>query len=268
MDPLLATLLQSVTGTAEPDVLAIVGALLLARLLPVVLLTPWARPNGVGWLVAALVIATLWTTLLPLATHVDVMTLPRGLGLVFSCLREVVLGAAFALVARLPLEAMQWAGHLSQRASGELDWNVRDAAPLVVTYRWFALVLFVALGGCEFALTALADTLALAPLGGSFATSSVREVVWTFVGLCASAVSLGLVLAMPVLLGTFLVDVAHAVMSRWLSRWPSSQQWLPIKHVVALSLALLSLSFVASALPDVYETSITHARSMLTGSTP
>lgn len=268
MDPLLATLLQSVTGTADLDALAIVSVLLFARLLPLVWLTPWLHPNGASWLVALLVLVTLWITLLPHATHVDAALLPHALALVLSCAREVVLGAAFAIVAQLPLQAMQWAGLLSQRAGGELGSDARETAPLVVTYRWFALVLFVALGGCEFALNALADTLHLAPLGGLFATSSVGDAVKTFVGLCASAVSLGLILAMPVLLGTFLVDVAQAVMSRWLARWPSPQQWLPIKHTVALSLVLLSLSFVASALPDVYATSITHARSMLTGLTP
>lgn len=268
LDPLAAQLLSWWLGSIDPASCAVIGLLLVARLLPLTALTPWLSVPGWSWFVALSVTVGLSVALLPTAVGSAAPVLPTGLALGLSIVRELLIGSTFAIVARLPLEAVGWAGGLAARASGDCSRASADEAPLATLYRWLALVLFVALGGAELALTRVAAGLSEIPLGGLVAWANARAVAFTFVSLCASAVTLGLVLAMPVLLGTFLIDCAQAIASRWLFSWPSTQIWLPLKHSVAVALALLSLSLLASTLPDVYTASIARAHALVTGLTP
>lgn len=268
MDLLANTLLNAWLGPIAPASIVTVGLLLLARVLPLVVLTPWLRVPGSNALVSLSVTSLLWVTLLPYAVSRAATALPTGFVLMLSLLREALLGASFAVVARLPLEAIAWAGGLADRASADLQRTELDKTPLTQLYRWLGLALFVTLGGAELAITTIADGLLQVPLGGLIAWSSARQVVFVFVSLCTSAVTLGIVLSMPVLLGTFLVDVTQAIVARWIAHWPPTQLWLPLKHTVAVALALFSLSLIASTLPDVYVTSIAHARSLIAGLTP
>lgn len=268
MDPLSAQVLSSWLGSVEPSLIAAVGLLLAARLVPLLILTPWLSVAGTGWAAVLAVAVSLWVALLPIAVRAAAPTMPIGFALGLSVVREVVLGATFAVVANLPLLSIRWAGALATAASGDRSTYDHADAPFSALYRWFGLALFVTLGGAEYALGTIADGLLRAPLGGVLALSGARDVALKFASLCTSAVTLGLVLAMPVLLGVLLLDVTQLLVARWLPRWPSAQLWFPVKHVAVVALAMLSLSLIASRLPDIYTASIDQARSVVMGLTP
>jgi len=268
VDPLAGTLLSSWLATADLPSTAVIALLLAARLIPLVTLTPWLRVPGSEWLVTGCVAAALWVAFLPQAVAGVLSPLPSGLALGLAIVREMLVGSIFAVVASLPLVALGWTGGLAGHAAGDRSWHNLADAPLPTLYRWLGLVLFVTFGGAEFALEAVADGLLQLPVGGLLVWLSARDVAFGFVSLCASAVALGLALAMPVVLGVFVLDLTQAVVSRWLAQWASAQLWLPLKHTAAVALALLSLSMAASTLPDVYTASIAQARSLLIGLTP
>jgi type III secretory pathway component EscT len=253
-------------GVQDLPRVAALAALLLARLLPLCLLSPWLLPTGSGWVVALAASTMLSVALLPQALAFVPVALPSGVGFALLFAREVLVGAAFGFLMRLPMEAMTMAGRLADRARNGSP--PLEAGPLAAWYRWVALVLFVACGGAELALRAVAEGLSALPLGQALAWSDPRETALAFAQLCSSAIVLGVLLSMPVLLGGLLVDVAHALTQRWLALWPPSLLWLPTRHLVAIALAMVSLSFVASVLPDAYVMSIDQAQAWLDRLTP
>lgn len=272
MDAALLALLIEYTGRADASALLTTTLLLAARLAPLLLLSPWFLPSRSGPLLSASVLALLWLVLLPVAARA---VLPRvaGVALLLAVVREVLIGGAFAFVARLPLEAVTAAGRLAARTSVEaLPWMTPGHAPIATLYRWLGVVLFVVAGGPEAALNAVAEGLASLPLGHALPWTDPSAVTWTLVGWCAVAVAFGLVLAMPVAFGVLLVNVAEALAQRWFQDWPTSAPTSalasPLRHVVALGVVSLSLSFVASVLPGAFADSITYARLLWTGLTP
>ncbi len=254
-------------GVEDIARLMFVAPLLWARLLPLCLLSPWLSPRGGGWVAAGAASAMLSVALLPHAEIAAPLVLPSGLAWVLLFAREVVVGVAFATLVRLPLDAMTMAGRLADRARHGGATNGTEG-PLTVWYRWFGVVLFVACGGAELALRTVAEGLSALPVAQVMSWSDLRGPVFAFVRLCAAAMVLGLLLSMPVLLGALLVDVAQAVTQRWLSSWPSSWLWIPLRHVIVIALAMASLTVVASVLPDAYLTSIHQAQAWLDRLTP
>jgi len=268
VDAALVALLVEYTGGSDVSALLTTALLLAARLAPLVMLSPWLVPARSGPLLTASVIALLWLVLLPLAVRASVPTV-MGVALLFGVLREGLIGAAFAFVARLPLEAVASAGRLAARTSAEaLPWMTPSHAPIATLYRFLGVVLFVVAAGPEAVLIAVAEGLTSLPIGHALPWTDPSDVTWTLVGWCAVAIAFGLVLAMPVVLGVLLVNVSEALAQRWFQDWPASAIWSPLRHVVALGVVSLSLSFVAWALPGAFADSIAYARLLLTGLTP
>ncbi len=197
------------------------GALLLARLLPVIFFSPVIGGDlvtnevkiGVG-LTMAIVI---FPAVEPQMTTLPIQTFPY-IGLL---VKEVFIGMALSFVLSMVFEAAQLAGALMDMFSGanmaqmmvpHIQQNVTLYSSLHVQ---LAIVLFLTLDGHHLVLNAVAESFLSLPVD-RFPTFS--QGVWPFFELIlrvfGDMLRIGLTIAAPVLVATFLTDLALGLVNR------------------------------------------------------
>lgn len=247
--PLFAPLLDALAvrgalGTAE---LSSVALLLGLRLLPLVLMstlfTSLRGPSLLGMsMVQAVALFAFLMGLLPsaLASHV---ALPSdAFSLLTLGLRELVLGASFAVVASVPLLALQQLGPSVEAVLVMPRTSLRDAVAL------FASALFVTTGGLRVVVAAFAHSLARAPIGQSLAEESVRVTLESTAHLLTSVLALGVAFASPVLVSVVVVQVGLGLSARAASGLDLSFAERPLRMVMVIVALMASLAWISTAL--------------------
>jgi type III secretory pathway component EscT len=248
--PLFAPLLDAlaVRGALGSEELSAVALLLLLRLLPLVLLstlfTSLRGPAFFGFsAVQAVALLALVLGLLPsaLATHA---TLPSDASSLFMLgLRELVIGASFAVAASVPLLALQQLGPSVESVLAMQSASLRDAFAL------FASALFVTTGGLRVVVAAFARSLAHAPIGQSIASENLLATLDGSAHLLASVLALGVAFASPVLVSVVVVQVGLALSARAAGVDLTFAE-RPFRMAMVLVALMASLAWISTALHD------------------
>ncbi len=262
MDTLLAVL-----GEAEAQRHLAVGALLAARVLPLVLLTPFFAVRAAPSLLRTAVALALVVALEPLAASVA-PPLPGALGLAGLAVREALVGAVFAVVAALPLHALGWFGGLvdAWRGAGQGEVGLPDgerASPLGALASLLGVALFVTLGGHRLALASFAEGLVRAPVGGTMDVDGLRAAALGAARLVGDALAFAAALAAPAALAIVLVEVALGLIARAAPQIPMFFAGMPLRAAVGLGAVLLSLSLAVERLPAAFRAAVSAAGALV-----
>lgn len=196
-------------------------ALLMARLLPVITLTPFLGgetvPQEVKMGLGVMVGMVLYPVIIVQVTHIQANVVL----FVALMLKELFLGLTLAFIVGMVFDAANSAGNLIDTLSGTNQAQLmvpqlgQQASLFSNLQLQFATVVFLTLGGHHVVIQALGESLVKIPLGefprfphGSWAFFETTLRVF------GDLVRIALALASPVLLATFLVDLALGMINR------------------------------------------------------
>ena len=225
-------------------------ALISARLLPIVQLTPYlggkATPQSVKMALTialtALVYPVIWST-----GSAD--QLPDGaFNLSMLLFKELFLGVLFGFVAALVFDSVRVAGQIIDNARGQtqsMSFAPQLPERISVTGNYLyqlAIVLFLLIGGHRLMLTAIVHSFASIPphvmpnLGDQLAS-----IPYGVIRLSADAITLGVLLAFPVLATILLMDLCLALINRAAPQINVFFLGMPIKSMLGILVLLLTL---------------------------
>lgn len=218
---LLNTLRQELGLQTDFTQVLLAFALLMARVLPVVILTPFLGGETVPPEVKVGLGLMLGLVLFPVIVG-QVREIPlSALVFVALMLKELFLGLALSFVVGMVFEAAQAAGSLVDTMSGtnqaqlmvpQIGHNVSLFSNLQIQ---MTTVLFLSLGGHHIVIQTFGETLAQVPLDQfprfSHGTWGFFE---TMIRIFGDMIRIALALASPVLLATFLVDFGLGMINR------------------------------------------------------
>lgn len=226
-------------------------ALLLARILPVVILSPVlggdAVPNEAKIGLGVLLAAVLFPSVSDRVSSIPTQALPY-IGLL---LKEMFVGVALAFVAALVFDAARVAGSIVDTMSGammaqvmvpQIQQQVTLYASLKVQ---LAIVLFLTLDGHHVIIEALAESFITVP-PDQFPKFS--NGVWAFFDLIlrtfGDMMIVGIALAAPAFLATFLTDLSLGLMNRVAPQVQVFFISMSIKPMVVALVTFLSIALV------------------------
>ncbi|HJL14913.1 MAG TPA: flagellar biosynthetic protein FliR [Sandaracinaceae bacterium LLY-WYZ-13_1] len=251
-----------------PARLATVFLLVLARTVPLAWIAPWLGWKGTAVPVRASVAVVLAAAFTPLAMGAA-PPLPTGwlpLGLIG--IREVLVGAAFAVAASLPLYALGWTGQLVDRWRGSppdatASGPTGGDGPLGALHLSAAVVLFVLLGGHRLALAAFARGLVDVPPGAGGDAAALSAFALGAARLVTAALELTLAFAAPAVVAFLVLE---AVIGLWGRVAPSVRLWMEgmsLRAMLGVAVALLGLVAILPRLGPVFVRSIERASALL-----
>ncbi len=225
----------------------IVFLLVLFRVAGVVFLLPFfGVPRGSGWLLAAasFPVALLLCIHLPDSFRDSAATLITPGDVTLALIGEFLLGAAVGAVAAAFVAIFSVAGSLCDQATSlsmaeDLDpVSGESAGILMQALRMLFIVFFLATHG---------HLVLIRQLAASFGSLPVPWMGWMHSGydlarLGATTLEMGLTLAMPVMVVTFLVTIAMALMGRFAQEF--NVLFLSIPFRVTSGIAMLGLSLL------------------------
>lgn len=175
--------------------------------------------------------------------------------------RELLVGSVFAGALAVPFIAVGWAGALGDRWRGALTsasaWDAHS--PLGELYGISAAVAFVLLGGHRLAVEAFAHALLELPVGAA-ALGGAAPSVWLQVAhLLTGALRFAFSVAAPVAIAALAVELAFGLASRVAGGISAAWLALPLRTIIGLTAAALSLFFVVGRLPAVFERALASA---------
>jgi len=255
----LARVFAEFTGRVNVTLVILAGALLMARILPVVVLSPFlgedSTPTEVKIGISLILTVVLFPGIEPRMSQVPITALPF-MGLL---LKEIFIGFALAFIVSMVFEAAIAAGTLIDLVGGgsqatmflpELNMNVSLFANLKTQ---LAVVLFHTLNGHHQIINALADSVVLIPVDRF---PEFSNGVWPFFDLIARAFvelfRIGVELAAPVVLTTILVDLGLGAINRVAPQIGVYFISLSIKPLAAVFMVFLGLHLIVDRLNEEF----------------
>jgi flagellar biosynthetic protein FliR len=239
--------------------------LVAARVAPVVIVAPFfslrsaPAPVRMGLIIALTMVFT------PLV-HAEIPVV-HGTIVGLLALRELAIGAAWAIAVAVPFHVMDVAGRLADLSRGASLAEViapstgDRTSPLGDLASLAACAIFYALGGHRLALAGFAEALRFAPVGvmgdGRFGLTAARIV--------ASSLTLGVAFVAPVLVTMVVVEVGLGLVARASPRVQIFFIGMPLR--AGLGIAVLALVFVRMTrlLPETIRGSLDAAEMLLGG---
>lgn len=218
---LLATLRQELGIQTSFTQLLLAFALLMARLLPVIILTPFLGgetvPQEVKLGLGVMVGMVLYPVIITQVRDIPV----NALLFIALMLKELFIGLTLSFIVGMVFDAANSAGNLVDTLSGTNQAQLmvpqigQNASLFSNLQLQFATVVFLTLGGHHIVIQTMGDSLTMIPLGEfpkfSHGTWAFFETALRVFG---DLVRIALALASPVLLATFLVDLALGMINR------------------------------------------------------
>ncbi len=267
--------------SGQPARMEILSAALLvaARILPLTLLAPWLAMRDSPWILRAALVFGLTACVAPLALA-SATSVPQEPSMIaLAAIRESLVGLVFAIAAVLPFYALQWGGHLadlwrgsggflgSGLAAGSLqDSNAAQTTPLASLYFMTGVVIFLALGGHRFALSAFAQGLVDVPIGNviSQAQSSTGAVALGAARLVGHGLSFAVAVAAPAAVTIVLIELALGFAARATPEMPIVLL-TPLRAAVGLAALMLTVSLLGEHLPNVFREAMHTAQRLMRG---
>lgn len=247
----VADLLSDLGARTNLSLVIFTVALLLARILPVVILSPVlggdAVPNEAKIGLGVLLAAVLFPVVSDRIGAIPSSTLPY-IGLL---LKELFIGVALAFIASMVFDAARVAGNIVDTLSGasmaqvmvpQLQTQTTLYASLKVQ---LAIVLFITLDGHHVVIESLADSFITVPPDQYPKFSSG---MWAFMELLlrtfGDIMVVGIALAAPSLIATFLTDLALGLINRAAPQVQVFFISMSIKPMVAALITMLGLAMI------------------------
>ncbi|MDD9932486.1 MAG: flagellar biosynthetic protein FliR [Myxococcales bacterium] len=232
--------------------------LLVARMVPLAALVPWLAPREgvplVGLALAVVLATALWPTALAGAP-----VLPTSaLTLAALAVREVLIGAVYAVALALPLLALRWAGGFIDRARGAPE-SESEASALGTLLLWLGVLAFFALGGHRVAIDVLAASVAAHPVGVLQAPADPADLALGSARMLAEAFAAALLVALPALAALLIAELALGLSMRLSATLPFSALLPGGRAALGLAMVWVSAAFLLYGLPAAFEESLAAA---------
>lgn len=244
---------------------ATVLVLVLARTLPLAFLAPWLGYRGTAAYLRVAVALVLAMALTPLAKAGATSLPTAGVALGLAFVREVLVGAAFAVAVSAPLYALSWTGQLIDRWRGSPPDATAPshASPLGRLHLAGAVVIFVMLGGHRLALAAFAEGFTEVPAGVPVAAADLATFGLGAMRIVADALVLSVAFLAPAAIAFVVVEVALGLAGRVAPAVVTWMDAMPLRAALGVAVALVSLSALLPRLGPVIARSIESASELL-----
>jgi flagellar biosynthetic protein FliR len=234
-------------------------ALLMARVLPVVLLTPMiggeTTPTEVKFGLGVLIGLVLFPAISPSLHNIPI----HPLAFIAFLVKEIFVGYSMAFIVGIIFDAANVGGQLVDNMSGTnmAQIHVPSLQQQVSIYAGLKLqlviTLFLTLNGHHLVIQAFADSFTTVPIDGfpKFSTG-----FWPFFDLIARVfgdmMRIALAISAPVLLATFLTDLALGMINRVAPQVQVFFVSMQIKPAVAILILFTSVHLIMSRVSDEY----------------
>jgi flagellar biosynthetic protein FliR len=172
-------------------------------------------------------------------------------------LAELLTGALFGLAVHIVFKAMLVAGEAIAKPMGIGDHAGNNPGETVSTtgrlFDLLALVVFILIGGPNFLISAVFDSLIVRPIGTAVID---LEHVRSLLSVIPASFSLALRIAAPILICQIIATISVGMVSRTLPQLSTLQIGMPIGVMVTICIALFSLSGATLLYADQIEISI------------
>ena len=209
-----------------------------------------------------------WLTVLAMPASAPGFAIRGVEAWILAALAELSIGMVFGLVVMVPQAALHSAGWLidiqaglgaatlfNPGAEGDPQSLLGTALMLLATVLFFTLDLHLEL------YRGLVGSMQVLPLGGHAARLNMEA----FLGLLGSSFLFALMIAAPVLLGLFAVDVGVAYATRSMPQANVFFLALPVKVLVAVLLLVATLRYVPALMLRLYQDAFSRVPAMLGG---
>jgi type III secretion protein T len=244
-------ILEVVTTLEQLYIYFAAAALTVTRLVAVMNILPVFTRLGISGILQGAIGLALALPLLPLVAQA-IGTEPLGTGrLAFLMLKEAAVGAVIGVVLGIPFWAAEAAGDILdlQRGSsfaGLVDPSSTTETTVTGTLLAVALVaLFFTMGGLPLLLRVIYDSYAIWP-AESFAPIFGPNTGALVLGLLDDVMSMGLMLAVPIVLALLLTDFSLALVARAAPHMHIFDLSLSVKNLVFALLLVLYGAFLVS----------------------
>lgn len=238
-------------------------ALVAARLGPIVQLVPYMGGKAVPQMVKVALTIALTVLIYPLVWSTDALsTLPSGaLEITALLLKELLLGVMFGFVAALVFDAVRIAGQLIDNARGQtqaISFAPQTPERVSVTGNYLyqlAIVIFLSVGGHHLFITALVNSYAaIPPQQFPDMGDHLPGLTLGIVRLAADSITLGVLLAFPVIASLLLADMCLALINKAAPQINVFFLGMPIKALAGVAVVLFTLqTFADRALDEAVE---------------
>jgi flagellar biosynthetic protein FliR len=256
----VAEAIGEVLGRTNLSLVIFTMALLLARVLPVIILSPFlggdAVPTEVKMGLGVLLAGVLFPAVADRMGEVPISALPY----IALLLKELFIGVTLAFIASMVTDAARIAGTVVDTMSGasmaqvmvpQLQQQVSLFSSLKVQ---LTVVVFLTLNGHHLIVEALADSLAVVPLT-EFPRFSQGS--WPFFELILRTfghmLAVGMALAAPAALAAFLTDLALGLINRVAPQVQVFFISMSIKPMVTVLISFFALHLVMGRIVDESE---------------
>ncbi|MBX3356142.1 MAG: flagellar biosynthetic protein FliR [Phycisphaeraceae bacterium] len=240
--------------------------LVLCRLGGVAIFGPILGSPSVPWKVRVFLVVTLAGATLPL-TGLPGHAPEPGLGILAG---EIAIGAVIGLIASLPMVAAQLGGLLGSQQLGlgfgrfYLPSMDDEGDALEQLFYLFALMLFIAVGGIEQMVLAVAGSFAwIEP--GLLNTATVATAGGVVVGLLGAACELGLRVAAPILAVVALESIALGFVGRTMPAINVLSVGFALRVGVGLAILALGIGVIRMAMDGFIDETLALMRDWATG---
>ena len=244
----LEEVFQNLTEKTNVTMFILTVALLMSRVIPVVVLSPFIGGEVVPTEIKIGIGVTLAIVLYPAVssriTEIPIQALP----FVLLMLKELFIGVCIAFIVNIVFDAAQVAGGLVDMLSGmnmaqvyvpQLQQNVTIFSSLKLQ---LSIVLLLTLNGHHMVIEALSDSLVSVPLDQYPTFPQGR---WAFFDLIlrlfGDLLRVGLLLAAPAFLATFLTDLSLGMINRVAPQVQVFFMSMSIKPLVAAIMVLVTM---------------------------
>jgi flagellar biosynthetic protein FliR len=251
----VSEVIARLTEQANLSLVIFTMGLLMCRVIPVIVLSPFLGGEVVPTEIKMGVGVTLSAVLFP-AVSTRMGAIPTSaLPYIGLLLKEIFIGVTMATLVTMVFEAARVAGNIADTMSGSNNAQlfVPQLGQQVTLFSNFkvqlAVVLFLTLNGHHLVIEALADSLAIVPLD-SFPRFSSGS--WAFYELFirsfANLLKISLALAAPTVLASFLTDLALGAINRLAPQVQVFFISMSIKPLVTVIIVSMSLGLIMSRL--------------------
>lgn len=234
------------------------GALVLARTVPMIFLTPFlggkiAPPEvkmGLGVLLAILI----W----PLARGALTGPVPtNALGFLLLMVKEVFVGLVIGFINAHVFYAMDMAGRLIDTVRGTSMSEVQDphskqrVTPVGDLYTQLFLVIFVVIGGHHIFFEMFFFSFVALPVNSTLPTGVVSAGFFDrVVELTAQLLLIATVLAAPIIAATFISDVVFGILNRVAPQLNAYFMSMPVKAMAGVVMIFVALGAIVERFED------------------
>jgi flagellar biosynthetic protein FliR len=253
-------------GGVDVVMRTITGAALVgARIVPLVLVSPWIGFRRVPVTLRVSVLLALTLALSPLGiAHAP--SLPETLiDFAVAAIREITIGLVFAVVSSIPFFALEHSGGIIDvlRGSPSDSMASADEGPLSNLHLLLGATLFLVLGGHRLVIAALANGLEAVPVGSPLAPSDAQSLALGSARIIVQALVLGVSFAAPAITALVLLEATLGIAGRAAPMLPTFFLGMPLRAAVGIAALLASVSLLIPHLPELMHEAVQAASELV-----